>query len=239
MNRFALSALALSAIFGAINCSGTTQTIGDAPGGAAGTPGSAGANSVAGAGAGAGTGGDAGAVSACDENEQLVTSKDQSVQLCAHRCNSDEQSEWGEACDNGLSGDAGTCYPFLRWIIEGPFAGGLSGTGICTRGCDPLAQDCPTGYSCDVTDAKAAGEPGATFACLPEFANGTIAAGDPCAGTPEGYCGVGLTCVPEGDTYTCRAFCDLTASDPCPSGKSCTALDIYEFVSETNAGICQ
>jgi hypothetical protein len=144
---------------------------------------------------------------------------------------SDELGNFMGDCDAGLVcvGDwpedgiaDGTC---LAYCGDGTFGvacpDGLScqHVGVCSVGCDPLAQDCEPGWGCAADFSTGAG------ACWPV---GDLGALESCA-TIYPYCGPGLTCETydevdacHGDGWIsfsgcCAPICDPDAADPgCP-----------------------
>jgi hypothetical protein len=156
--------------------------------------------------------------------------------VCVPLCNPEEQtdqSSWGLPCSDAIGGGDGTCRPFLRYgEWPGGMGSGLSGVGVCTHSCDPLAQDCPSGFSCDLTDTPDGSVAVWSFACLPHLT--PQATGDACQGTPLGECAVGSTC--SGDDYICRDFCDRSATNACPTAQSCVVPPW--FPADSPVGIC-
>lgn len=239
-NRMTGSVVLSCLLAGLAHCSGVTQPIGDAPGGAAGTSGAdqaagsaqAGTEQAGGAAPTAGAGASAGSAQACSGNQVVVLSKDRSLIRCVAPCDGAEQSEWGQPCANAFPGTEGVCRPFNRWLSSGS----TTGIGICTRNCDPMARDCPTGYSCDLSETLASAAPDRVFTCLPSFFPEPAAEGSACNGFPVGDCGVGLTCYSDTAQPACRVLCDPAASNACPAGKACTKPDY--FPPDSAIGVC-
>jgi len=164
--------------------------------------------------------------------------------LCAPLCNERDQTQWGLACNNSLTGEPGTCMPFHQ---TPPDAIGEPGTpeGLCSDFCDPLAQDCPDHFSCAMTDLtnRNLGGDGSLavnrFACLPIVLAEPRGEGDACNGYPTGECAEGLDCIQgdgSGDFANCRKFCDSATGSGCDSDQSCQKP--YWFPGDSDVGVC-
>jgi hypothetical protein len=153
--------------------------------------------------------------------------------ICTPLCNPADQTEqanWGQPCSGAVGGGEGVCRPFLRYYQFSPdFGIGYTPVSVCTIECDPLAQDCPDGFSCDLTDTSQGSRAHWSFACLPNLK--PLETGSACEGSPLGQCSKGATC----DVAICRDFCDSAAGDPCPSGGTCIVEDWFP---PGNVGVC-
>jgi hypothetical protein len=156
--------------------------------------------------------------------------------VCVPLCDAQEQTEWGKPCSNPLTGSQGTCRPVLKHVAQGA----LSGVGVCTAACDPIAQDCPPHFACDVTEDEAGAAPNRIFQCLPLVESPPRQQGDACTGFPLGECGPGLSCVPGAsapETWTCEKLCDVNAAAACElTTQTCQTPDY--FPPGTTIGVC-
>jgi hypothetical protein len=170
----------------------------------------------------------------CGEGLECFTGPSGETGRCAPLCEDQNQSAWGGTCENPLTGGAGTCLPFFDHTGRAVVA-----IGLCTSGCDPLAQDCPEGFTCDVTEDEAGQAPDRIFACLPLTEAEPLVQGDGCNGFPTGECGPGLSCISGLDPAhfaTCERLCDSTAAAPCSAQQACEIPDF--FPPGTTVGIC-
>jgi hypothetical protein len=156
--------------------------------------------------------------------------------VCVPLCNPAEptdQTTYGLECAGAIGGGDGICRAFLRYVeFDTPVnAGGLTPTGICTNACDPLAQECPDGFSCDLTDTPQGSLASWSYACLPALT--PLETGAACDGAPVGACMPGSTCVFDS---TCAEFCDTEATDACPALQECAKPDW--FPADSSAGVC-
>lgn len=153
--------------------------------------------------------------------------------ICTPLCNpanQTDQTSWGQPCRGAVGGGEGVCRPFLRTYEITPQIGvGSTPVGVCTIQCDPLAQDCPYGFSCDLTDTPQGSLADWSFACLPNLK--PLATGSACDGSPLGQCSKGATC----NFDICQEFCDSTAEDPCRTGGTCT---VEEWFPPGTVGVC-
>jgi len=244
MNKLFESSLVISVLL--LGCAQIEdQPIGDmvaGAGGSAGSPTSSGGGSasVAGSGAlpGAGSGNENGeqcGAAVCDANADCFVapgaSTDQGV--CTPLCEPAEQtdqSSFNKPCSGAVGGGQGVCRAFLRSYVITPQIGfSTTPVGVCTTECDPLAQECPDGFSCDLTDTPEGSTAHWSFACLPNLKQ--LETGSACEGSPLGQCSKGATC----NMAVCRDFCDTTAADPCPSGGTCI---IEDWFPPGNVGVC-
>lgn len=240
-------------------CSGVTQALGDAASGSAGSAGntanssgdSAGGSTLSSAGStalggGAASSGPAGSPdpagpcgSGCQAGYDCFPSTADPGGVCAPLCDSQDQSAWGSSCQSSASGETGICLPFLRNIPSGtiPSAGrSTTGTGVCTRECDPLHQDCPLHFACDVTERTAGEMPDKVYACLPVVEAVPRLAGAACDGQPLGECSPGLNCMPS-EASRCLAFCDLRDTASCPKSQTCSRPDWFP-TTPNYIGVC-
>lgn len=155
--------------------------------------------------------------------------------ICTPRCQDDRGGEsWGQTCPNSVSGAPGVCRPFSS---NDP-GGSTTAVGICTVGCDPLLQDCPSHFACDITEDRLDVAPNRVFSCLPVVEPEPHLEGDDCYGAGLGECALGLGCVypGDGDAGTCRVFCDSTAAEPCRPSQHCEIP--YYYPPGTTVGVC-
>ena len=170
--------------------------------------------------------------------------------FCAPLCDSDEQGQTPAAdlsCSNSVRGGAGTCVFSLSfgWPIPGgselPFLTSRVVTGLCSNSCDPIEQDCPDGYKCDITATYSAVSQEGMYACMPNKVPSAL--GESCDGTGDGQCDAGLSCsIPDAATSiydaTCEALCDSRDPDACPTGQTCTETVVTMQDSDANIGVC-
>lgn len=167
--------------------------------------------------------------------------------MCAPLCDTPEQGQTADAdlsCSNSVRGGVGQCVFSLSfgWRLPGGVdIPGLDNviTGLCSNACDPLAQDCPAGYTCDHTATYSAVAQEDLYACMPN--KQPRAQGDVCYTTGLGECGLGLTCsLPnaEASLAHCEAFCDMRDSGTCPTNRTCTEDVITEQDNDPNIGVC-
>jgi hypothetical protein len=165
---------------------------------------------------------------------------------CAPLCNEIDQTQWGLACENSLTGEPGTCVSFHvpqpgrtpETVIPVP-------EGLCSDFCDPLAQDCPDHFSCaltDLTDRNLGGDGSLAvnrFACLPIVAAEPLGEGAACDGYPVGQCAEGLDCIQDdgttGDFANCRTLCNATTDSGCAADQSCQKPSWFP---DGDAGVC-
>jgi hypothetical protein len=167
--------------------------------------------------------------------------------ICAPFCDSDEQGQTADAdlsCSKAVGGGRGTCVfslgPGNPAVTEFPGSPPSNNvvTGLCSYECDPLGQDCPTGYTCDMTSSYSAVAAQVMYACVPNKTPRSV--GDDCFCSGCGECGPGLTCSPEQDgTYVCEAYCDLTDPESCPAAQTCGSTEVTSQVPNSNVGVCR
>lgn len=112
-------------------------------------------------------------------------------------------------------------------------------TGLCSNGCDPILQDCPSGYTCDQTDTYSAVAQQGLYACLPN--KNPHAIGDACSSTGDGECGPGLTCSPrDGNIFaaTCTVLRDRRNTEACSGTQVCTETEVTMQDNDPNIGVC-
>src|SRR4051812_4953676 len=125
----------------------TSQTGGGEPGSVAGS------STLPRAGSGSTNGEQCGAT-VCDANADCFIASGASTDegVCTPLCNpanQTDQTSWGQPCSGAVGGGEGVCRPFLRTYQITPQTGVVNTpVGVCTIECDPLAQDCPDGFSC-------------------------------------------------------------------------------------------
>jgi hypothetical protein len=118
----------------------------------------------------------------------------------------------------------------LRNVELIPGAAGSTPVAICTNACDPLTQECPQGFSCDLVDTGGALAVW-SFACVPALKS--KAPGASCEGQPMGECAAGNTC----NDGVCQTFCDSEAAlGACSEGQSCTVMEW--FPAGSTVGVC-
>ena len=184
----------------------------------------------------------------CSQGYGCYEVADDPAGFCAPLCDTDVQGQTPDAdlsCSNSVRGGAGTCVYSLSfgWPIPGP-TGGIAltsrvVTGLCSNACDPILQDCPAGYTCDMTDTYSALNQQGLYACMPN--KNPHALGDACDGTGDGECGPSLTCsLPNAGPAiaTCEAFCDSRDPNACPTGKTCTETVVTMQDNDPNIGVC-
>ncbi|MEI9948701.1 MAG: hypothetical protein WDO74_06885 [Pseudomonadota bacterium] len=224
------------------------QPIGDMVAGAGGSAGSPTAPSSGGepasvAGSGTLPGAGSGNVNAeqcgaavCDPNADCFVASGASTDegICTPLCkpaDQTDQTSWNQPCSGAVGGGEGVCRAFVRTYVAWPDFGLVNTpVGVCTTECRPLAQDCPDGFSCDLTDTPQGGPMAHwSFACLPNLK--PLETGAACDGSGIGQCSKGATC----NFDICQEFCDSTAEDPCPSGGSCI---VEEWFPPGTVGVC-
>jgi hypothetical protein len=169
-------------------------------------------------------------------------------QLQGEPCNIDSFESRG-SCDVGLfcvgdwpedGIDEGVCMAYCGdegLDITCPDGLSCEHLGVCTTGCDPLAQDCEPGWGCVAELATGAG------ACVPAGDLGVL---EPCT-TLFDLCGPGLTCEDQpsiegchGDGWIsfegcCTPICDPDVPDPgCPA-----ALPTCDTNEDDVVGVCK
>lgn len=162
--------------------------------------------------------------------------------FCAPLCDTQEQGQTADAdlsCSNSVRGGAGQCVfsQGFGWPVPGGFTPPSAGnviTGLCSNTCDPLAQDCPAGYTCDHTDTYSAFNQQGLYACMPNKDPRALEA--PCDRTGDGQCGPGWTCsLP---SARCVTFCDMNDPSTCPTDRTCTEDLITQQDNDPNIGVC-
>jgi len=184
----------------------------------------------------------------CSEGYGCYTMADDPAGLCAPLCDHPDQGQTPDedlSCSNSVQGGTGQCVFSIGF---GWPSGGQPNptndsdrfvTGLCSNPCDPIAQDCPAGYTCDLTDTYSAVAQQGLYACLPNKLPHAL--GETCQSTGDGECGPGLTCtlgtqgVANG---SCTAFCDLRDADACPDGQTCTETEVTMQDNDPNIGVC-
>jgi hypothetical protein len=208
----------------------------------AGSPGSAGTPMSSGGKASANPEGEPCAGDVCDPGSGCFVQSGATIDegVCTPLCSPDnqfDQTPWGMPCSFAVGGGDGICRPFLRQVqLDGPAAamGSVaSSVGVCTKSCDPLEQNCPEGFSCDLTDTPQGALASWSYACMPVLS--PLATGAGCTGTSSGQCDVGATCNVTSNG-TCAEFCDTEASNPCPAMQECVKPDW--FPADSPAGVC-
>jgi hypothetical protein len=176
--------------------------------------------------------------SACADGFECMRPYPFGAGICAPHCDADEadeQSEWGKSCSNPISGEIGVCRPVLRNVTDGSTA-----IGICTVDCDPLEQDCPERFACDITEDEAGMMANRVFQCLPVVEEPARQRGDACDGFPVGQCAPGLSCVQNaagrGAFANCRVLCDSEGGDACEQEETCVVP--FWFPVDTTVGVC-
>jgi hypothetical protein len=112
-------------------------------------------------------------------------------------------------------------------------------TGLCSNPCDPIVQDCPAGYTCDMTDTFSAVNQQGLYACLPNKLPHAL--GESCQSTGDGECGPGLTCTQGSQGVLdgfCTTFCEMSDADACPDGQTCTETEVTIQDNDPNIGVC-
>jgi hypothetical protein len=164
--------------------------------------------------------------------------------LCAPLCEMQDQGQTPDtdlSCTNSVRGGAGQCVDSLGfgWPNPGAALSAYTGTGLCSNPCDPLAQDCPTGYKCDQAYAYSAVVYRAMYACVPE--KEPRALDEACDGEGDGRCAAGLSCTtPDVNqaAMRCASFCDMRDPSTCPTGQTCTETVVSERDNDPNIGLC-
>jgi len=251
MNKLLGSSLMVSVLL--LGCAQIKdQPIGDAVAGAGGNaatgdaggaPSSIGGQAAGHAGSGPASGAGNGSVdgeqcgaAVCDANADCFVAMGASTDegVCTPLCNPAnqfDQTTWGQPCSGAIGGGQGICRPFLRVVTFSPGMGFThSPVGICTNECNPLAQDCPDGFRCDLADTPTGADAHWSFACQPNLE--PLETGSTCDAIPSGKCAKGATC----NLAICKDFCDSTATDACPSGGTCVIPDW--FPPGTTVGVC-
>lgn len=137
--------------------------------------------------------------------------------------------ESGYPCDNSVVSGPGLCVPFSK-NIGVPGWPVVTSVPVCSVTCDPLLQDCPEHFACDLTDgSQPLGETvGWIFACLPIVEPVPVGEGGACYGGAAGACERGLTCVPEGYLIAaCEKLCDTTEPATCSASQRCRKPDWF------------
>lgn len=256
----------LGAVLSAAACGGSIEAIGDGAAGSGGS-GSSNSNHTAGVGAHSSSGtaggssanagsGSAGTASGngyptcpdrvCATGYGCYFSEQNPDGICAPFCDTEEQGQTADAdlsCHNALGGGVGTC---VFGIGPGNPSISLPGivdynnvvTGICSHECDPLAQDCPSGFTCDITATYSAVAQQTLYGCIPDKTPRHL--GDRCDSSGSGECGSGLTCSPPfiDGRMTCLAFCDLHDTASCPTGQTCNSTEITTQTTNADVGVC-
>jgi hypothetical protein len=227
------------------------QPIGDGPGGTGGSS-SSGTSGASTAGSPATEGGSGGSVvthgtcaEGCDPGFGCYNSTLNPIGVCAPLCDGDRgYRREGVSCGNSVRGGVGVCvfsqgYDPHIMEVDGLPVSNIILRGLCSNRCDPLAQDCPGGYTCDVTATYSVEPEETLYACMPDTEPRQI--GDACDATGDGECGPGLTCSPTGDGgerwAICAAFCDLGDPTSCKASQHCVTTAITEQVGDA-IGVC-
>jgi hypothetical protein len=225
------------------------QPIGDGPGGAGGSASggsmTAGTSTTSGGSAGSGAADHGSCAEGCADGYGCYDSPLNPTGICAPLCDSQDQGQTPTAdlsCRNSVRGGAGTCVfsqgygePDVPDVGGVPIGGVVQ--GLCSNECDPLAQDCPVGYTCDATNTYSAVAQVAMYACMPSKL--PLELGYPCDTTGDGVCGPGLTCslMSNEGVGTCRAFCDRADTKACDAPQHCVADIVTEQVGD-DIGVC-
>ncbi len=154
-------------------------------------------------------------------------------------------ADGSDSCGAGLmcwsvDEEAGTCIELCKGTAEDPICSpgascSISNQGsvvLCSPGCDPLLQTCPSGEACYWN--------GDSFMCAPTTAD--IPLGKPCEYL--NHCATGLMCfeaavLPDcGGAMCCAKYCDL--NDPvCPqAGTKCEPFFLAAPPGYESAGAC-
>lgn len=250
-------------------CGGSVQEIGDAVAGSSGssgtaqphagsnssdsgnTPTQAGGSSSTGA-APNGHGGAAWAPGPCNppcgEGFGCFSLADDPAGLCAPLCDTPDQGQTADAdlsCAHSVRGGAGQCVfsAGFGWPYPGseisPVISDNVITGLCSNPCDPIAQDCPVGFTCGQTATYSAFNQQGLYACIPN--KQPRALGDACFSTGFGECGRGLTCAIPDESQAamlCASFCDMRDSSSCPTDKTCSEDVVTKQDNDPNIGVC-
>jgi hypothetical protein len=94
-----------------------------------------------------------------------------------------------------------TCYPL----------DGLGGHGLCVAECNPVRQDCPSGWKCALD--------GATPTCYTGAGQGGL-----CRSGQVDDCPLGWQCVYDGSAFGCYRLCHRYSGIGCGPGQRCAAL---------------
>ncbi|HEX2874350.1 MAG TPA: hypothetical protein VHP33_24015 [Polyangiaceae bacterium] len=185
----------------------------------------------------------------CGEGFGCYTIAGDPAGLCAPLCDTPEQGQTPDAdlsCSNSVLGGAGQCVFSLGFGWPAP--GGVNSppgidrvvTGLCSNACDPLAQDCPSGFKCDQTATYSAFNQQGLYACMPN--KDPRALGEACDSTGDGQCDAGLTCaIPDDGPFEdakCVALCDMRDASTCPTDKTCTENVVTLQDNDPNIGVC-
>jgi hypothetical protein len=185
----------------------------------------------------------------CSEGFGCYTIADDPAGLCAPLCDTPEQGQTAYAdlsCSHSVQGGAGQCVFSLGFGWPIPGAEGIPllesdrfVTGLCSNPCDPIVQDCPAGYTCDMTDTFSAVNQQGLYACLPNKVPHAL--GESCQSTGDGECGPGLTCTLGNQGIfdaVCTTFCEMGDTDACPDGQTCTETEVTMQDNDPNIGVC-
>jgi hypothetical protein len=186
----------------------------------------------------------------CSEGFGCYTIAGDPAGLCAPLCDTPEQGQTVGAdlsCSNSVLGGTGQCVFSLGfgWPIPGggeyPFQGSdRVVTGLCSNACDPLAQDCPSGFKCDQTATYSAFDQQGLYACMPN--KDPRALGEACDSTGDGQCDAGLTCaIPDNGPFQdakCVTLCDMRDTSTCPTDKTCTENVVTLQDNDPSIGVC-
>lgn len=102
---------------------------------------------------------------------------------------------------------------------------GIPFVGACTKTCDPVVQNCPTGQACYLG------------ACATPKLN--HAEGESCAEPRD--CGAGLLCMSDARgaaPATCHPYCAISATDACGFGFACYPISELVAGAPANWGVC-
>ena len=141
----------------------------------------------------------------------------------------------------------GSCVAFCTGSPDAPLCAEGSSCSInnqgvlplCLLGCDPLAQNCPSGESC----LPSFSNPG--YGCVVDASGGQTPYGSECAFANA--CNPGLICangasVPNQDcsgAACCTPLCNLDGPNDCPgAGQSCTAIFDPAPTGYEHVGLC-
>lgn len=242
-NELVRSLVACCAFAGLVCCGGVTQIVGDSPS-------TAGAPHIAGGAGGAeaaDTGGASGALQTagnasvaggpplatceggCPNTHYCLSPIDGAKAECLPMCDNRGAPDWGQTCHIAPSGGMGVCEGFFDHV---------NGTNhllaMCSEPCNPLASECPAGYSCDLVLGVSDSARGPHFGCLPLLVTASENVNAPCQPF-SGYCAPGLTC-PNEQYSTCKRFCDLSTGTGCAAGEACRVS--AEFPVNGPVGLC-
>lgn len=154
----------------------------------------------------------------CDKGAMCLGNEKPGQGICVGLC---KGSAWAPYCDEGYTCVGGRTH----WY--------------CQRDCDPLIQDCPAGYRCEL-DLR-----GYSFACQIEHDTKYAAPGKPCDWDSD--CEPGSICV-DGQGVPgcptegcCTKYCDLAdpAFDCGLEGQQCETVEVSQGVKwPEDLGIC-